>query len=137
MPATLLVRLAAKAGTRLRAGRPSLGCRQCSAAGTRTALDCAPGDRAFLLPEPSELSKRPIKLRCRVFLPRITLGLKLGVTQQTYENMNVVGHHDEVTQQVALAVKVQESVRDDPSQIRVLEHASPVALVEVDHEFAG
>ena len=84
----------------------------------------------LFLPETAPRSEAPIDLTGREPFPRSTLRLDFRVAQQTHNQMYMIGHHDEISQAVTIAVEVAQTVAHNLPQIAATKHASPKPFVE-------
>ena len=74
---------------------------------------------AFFLPKPPSSSQRAVHVAGSELLPRIALALDLRITLQAAQEVDMVGHHYVIPKKVPRAVKVVQTIGDDPSQRRL------------------
>ncbi len=92
---------------------------------------------AFVLPETASLTECGVDLFCGPALPGLHLG-QHGLTRQTTdEDMQMIGHHHEVSQSVALPVKETEGIDDDLTEFLLVEHAGTVAGIHFMLKMSG
>lgn len=84
---------------------------------------------AILLPQAASAAKLSIDLRCCKMLPRVALGQHGLLIGERDQYMNVVWHHNEVCDVVAIAVEMQEAVVNVLRNAQVLQHALAMAIV--------
>ncbi len=65
----------------------------------------------FFLPKSTGSPQQFINLTCAELFPRTTLLEEICVAEQTYQQMNMIGHNHKVTYMVPIAIKVQQTVR--------------------------
>jgi len=69
--------------------------------------------KTLLLPETPGLLQRLIDLAGRELLPRIPLVQNICTANQAHEQMDVIGHYDEISHVIPIAIEVQKtSVRN-------------------------
>lgn len=85
----------------------------------------------ILLPEASPAPEQAVETRCHVPLPRFALRKHCVFIRKRHEDMHMIGHHDEVSQIVAIAVEAAKAVGNDLRQLWISEHAIAVTVVEM------
>ena len=85
--------------------------------------------KSILLPKPALRSKTAIDLNRREVLPRFTLVQQGHFVRKGSQQMNVIRHDHKLQQFIAVAIKMPQTVRHDPAQFRLPEHAGTMPRI--------
>lgn len=84
-----------------------------------------------LLPEAPPAIQTTVDLNGSKVLPRLALRKHRRLRRKGGEQMDVIRHHDEIGEVVAIAVKMLETVGDDLRQFRPPQHAGAVTFIQM------
>jgi hypothetical protein len=87
--------------------------------------------KTFFLPEPASLFQVQIDFAGSKPFPRSTQIFNFRIAEQTDHQMDMIWHHDKVTQMVPLAIKVEQAIGDNLAEFGVPEDAGTPSLIKV------
>lgn len=87
--------------------------------------------KTILLPKAALAAEKAVDFCRREVFPRFTLSKHDLRVRKCRHEMDMVGHHDEISQLIAITVKVTQAVRNDQRELGPAEDTSAVAFVEV------
>jgi hypothetical protein len=61
---------------------------------------------AYFLPQSSTSTELTVDLRRGVLLPGVALGFHFRATEQARQQVNMIGHDDEIAQMISVAIEV-------------------------------
>jgi hypothetical protein len=83
----------------------------------------------ILLPESSASPELLVQFRRRVVLPRVALREQRFLGRKCDKHVNVIGHNDEIGDDISLFVEMQQALSDDGTEPRLSEYALTMTLV--------
>ncbi len=91
---------------------------------------------AVLLPEIAASIQQQVQITRCVPLPALQDVFQLVSWQWGEQQMNMIGHHDEVAEFIASPIKMFPAIENDSLAMRISQSAGAMALVEVAVELA-
>ena len=83
-----------------------------------------------LLPEASRLTNSLVDLTTSKTLPFLALLQHRIIVRESDEHVDVIWHHNEISQPVPVSVEFLQAARDNPGVCRIFQYAGPMTLVE-------